>query len=178
MQMILGVSASIALYKSCDLVRLLSKNGISVTVVMTPTAASWISPLVFSALSGNPVYVAETDHSMTMAHIELRKGRRLMLIAPASADIISHVATGAAPTLLSALALAFDGQKWLAPAMNPSMYAHPAVQKNISLLKDYGYHILSPETGEALCGDLGEGKMAPVEDILDKILAFREQSKS
>jgi phosphopantothenoylcysteine decarboxylase/phosphopantothenate--cysteine ligase len=169
MKIILGVSASIAIYKSCEIVRLLRKKAIEVCVVMTPTASQWISPIVFTALSDNPVYVYDTDHGSSMAHIELRAAGDLLMIAPASANVISQAATGAAPTLLSTLLLSFEREKWLAPAMNPIMYKHPAVQANLARLVEYGYRILSPDTGEALCGDLGEGKMASVEYIVEQI---------
>jgi len=172
MKIIFGVSASIAIYKSCEVIRLLGKKGIQVHVVMTPTASQWISPVVFSALSNNPVYVHETDHGSTMAHIDLRVNTDLLVIAPASADIISQAATGAAPNLLSTLLLTFQGPRWIAPAMNPAMYQHPAVRENLSRLEKFGYRILSPDTGEALCGDLGEGKMASVEYITGQIMDF------
>lgn len=172
MKIILGVSASIAIYKSCEMVRLLVKNNIDVTVVMTPTASQWISPVIFSALSGNPVYVHDTDHDSSMAHIDLRHEKSLLLVAPASANVISQAATGASNTLLSTLLLSFEGSKWIAPAMNPAMYNHPAVQTNIERLREYKYRVLAPETGEALCGDIGEGKMASIEYIVQQVLEF------
>ncbi|MDH4200327.1 MAG: phosphopantothenoylcysteine decarboxylase [Spirochaetia bacterium] len=171
MKIILGVSASIAIYKSCDIARQLTKEGVQVTVVMTPTASTWISPVILSALSNNPVYVSDTDHGGSMAHIDLRKKADLLLVAPASADIISMAAVGAAPNLLATLLLSFEGQKWMAPSMNPAMYAHPAVKANIQKIKGYGYQVIPPDTGEAVCGDSGEGKMASVEHIVKEILA-------
>jgi phosphopantothenoylcysteine decarboxylase/phosphopantothenate--cysteine ligase len=172
MKIIFGVSASIAIYKSCEIVRLLKKAGLEVQVVMTQTASQWISPIIFSALSENPVYVHDTDHGLTMAHIDLRKNSDLMIIAPASANIISQAATGAAQSLLSTLLLSFQGPRWIAPAMNPAMYKHPAVQMNLARLTEFGFRIISPDTGEALCGDQGEGKMASVEYIVQEITEF------
>ncbi|MDH4262565.1 MAG: phosphopantothenoylcysteine decarboxylase [Spirochaetia bacterium] len=173
MKIIYGVSASIAIYKSCEIVRLLQKEGFDIHVVMTQTASQWISPVVFTALSNNPVYVHDTDHGAVMAHIELRENCDLMIVAPASADFISQAAVGSAPNLLSTLLLSFSGPKWIAPSMNPVMFKHPAVQFNLTRLREYGYRILSPETGEALCGDLGEGKMASVEYIVEQICNIR-----
>ena len=174
MKILLGVSASIAIYKSCEIVRLLKKNGINVTIIMTPTASGWISPVVFSALSENRVYVYDTDHNEAMAHINLRNDKDLFLIAPASANVISQAANGMSQTLLSTLLLSFPGPRWIAPAMNPVMYNHPAVQRNLLMLKDYHYRILSPDTGESLCGDTGEGKMAAVDYIVSQVLELKK----
>ena len=172
MKIIFGVSASIAIYKSCEIIRSLKKKGMEIHVVMTPTASQWISPIVFSALSDNPVFVNDTDHGNTMAHINLRANCDLMVVAPATANVISQAATGASPTLLSTLFLSFSGPKWIAPAMNPEMYNQPAVKNNLAKLEEYGYRLLSPESGEALCGDFGEGKMASVEFICQQITDY------
>lgn len=164
MTIILGVSASVAIYRACDLVRELTKAGHAVRVVMTRTAASWINPILFEALSGNPVITDDTASGM--AHIDIRKGADLMLVAPATADLIARAAQGRADDILAATLLAYDGPRWLAPAMNPSMYAHPATQAALATCRSYGYHILDAANGEAVCGDIGQGKMMAVGDIL------------
>ncbi|HMY12083.1 MAG TPA: flavoprotein, partial [Turneriella sp.] len=136
MKIIFGVSASVAIYRACDLVRELTKAGHEVHVVMTRTAASWINPVLFEALSDHPVVADATASGM--AHIEIRKGAQLMLVAPASADLIARAAHGRADDILTATLLAYDGPRWLAPAMNPSMYAHPATQASLATCQKYG----------------------------------------
>lgn len=166
----MGVSASVALYKACDIVRELAKAGHDVHVVMTRTAASWINPVLFEALSSNPVI---TDATATgMAHIEIRTGAQLMLVAPASADLLARAAQGRADDILAATLLAFDGPRWLAPAMNPSMYTHPATQAALKTCTGFGYRILDAANGEAVCGDIGQGKMMAVGDILAAVSGF------
>ncbi len=171
MKIIFGVSASVAIYRSCDLVRELTKAGHDVHVVMTRTAASWINPVLFEALSGNAVVTDATASGM--AHIDIRKGAQLMLVAPASADLIARAAQGRADDILAATLLAYDGPRWLAPAMNPSMYAHPATQESLKKCQSFGYRILDAADGEAVCGDVGQGKMMPVQDILAAVAEFR-----
>ncbi|GAB4423566.1 MAG: hypothetical protein OHK0011_03540 [Turneriella sp.] len=171
MKIIFGVSASVAIYRACDLVRELTKTGHDVHVVMTRTAASWINPVLFEALSDNPVVTDATASGM--AHIEIRKGAQLMLVAPASADLIARAAQGRADDILAATLLAYDGPRWLAPAMNPSMYAHPATQSSLATCRKYGYRILDSANGEAVCGDVGQGKMMAVQDILAAVAAFK-----
>lgn len=164
MKVIFGVSASIAIYKACDLVRELTKAGHDVHVVMTRTAVSWINPIIFEALSENDVI---TDESATgMEHIRIREGADLMLVAPASADLIARAAQGRADDILAATLLAYDGPRFVAPAMNPNMYSHPATRANLARLKEYGYKVLDSANGEAVCGDVGQGKMMAVVDIL------------
>lgn len=172
MKIILGVSASIAIYKSCELTRLLVKEGHEVHVIMTPTAAKWISPLVFSALSENKVYTDGSDEEEPLAHIELSRGADLYLVAPATANIIARAAIGDASGFLTTTLLGSDCEKWVAPSMNPKMYSHPAVQRNLKILEEYRYKILSPDSGAALCGDSGEGRMMAVEEIFKRVVEF------
>lgn len=164
MKIILGVSASVAIYKACDIVRELTKAGHDVHVVMTRTAAGWINPILFEALSENDVITDET--ATGMEHIKIREGANLMLVAPASADLIARAAQGRADDILAATLLAYDGPRFIAPAMNPNMYSHPATQANLARLKEFGYKILDSANGEAVCGDVGQGKMMSVADIL------------
>ncbi|MBV6494688.1 MAG: Coenzyme A biosynthesis bifunctional protein CoaBC [Turneriella sp.] len=185
MKIILGVSASIALYRACDIVRELTKAGHSVRVAMTRTAQSWINPVLFEALSGNEVYTdanegsrfghnqdtSRTSHGM--AHIEIREGADLMLVAPATADLVARAAQGMANCIVTATLLSFGGPRFIAPAMNPFMYSHPATQKNLKTLAEFGYHILDAASGEAVCGDAGQGKMMAVKDIIAAITNLR-----
>ncbi|HRP68692.1 MAG TPA: flavoprotein [Turneriella sp.] len=185
MNIILGVSASVALYKACDLTRELTKAGHHVHIAMTRTAASWINPILFEALSGNAVYTDDSQGtyaatvscternrdrqisaSSGMAHIDIRKDADVMLVAPATADLIARAAAGRGDDIVAATLLSFSGPRYIAPAMNPFMYAHPATQKNLQTLKEYGYRILDSANGEAVCGDVGQGKMMAVADII------------
>ena len=171
---LIGVSASIALYKTCDLVRELTKLGYNVKVSMTRNAEKWISPVIFSALSNNRVYTSDMNqtplkNNESMPHIEIRENIDLFLVAPATADVIARAAAGFADDIVTATLLSFSGERWVAPSMNPFMYNHPATQKNLEILRSFGYKILDPQNGEAVCGDHGEGKMASIEVILEKI---------
>ncbi|MCS6984315.1 MAG: phosphopantothenoylcysteine decarboxylase [Leptospiraceae bacterium] len=174
---LLGVSASIAIYRSCELVRELTKRGYLVRVLMTRTAEKWIHPVLFEALSGQRVYT-EKDSESGMPHIELRRDISLYLIAPATADLIARAAQGRADDIVTATLLSFPGERWLAPAMNPYMYSHKATQRNLTILREYGYRILEPQSGMAVCGDEGLGKMAEIEDILLQIEKFFSGEKS
>lgn len=170
MKIIFGVSASVAIYRACDLVRELTKTGHDVHVVMTRTAAAWINPVLFEALSGNRVI--SDDTASGMAHIEIRNGAGLMLVAPATADLVARAAQGRADDILTATLLAYDGPRWLAPAMNPSMFSHPATQASLAQCRSYGYRTLDSANGEAVCGDVGQGKMMSVADILAAVAGF------
>jgi phosphopantothenoylcysteine decarboxylase len=172
MTIILGISASVAIYKACDIVRELTKAEHTVRVAMTRTAAEWINPVLFEALSSNKVITEDTASGM--AHIDIRTGADLMLVAPATADLIARAATGRADDIVTATLLAYDGPRYIAPAMNPFMYAHPATQANLTTLKSYGYHILDSANGEAVCGDVGQGKMMAVANILAALNANRQ----
>jgi len=169
MTIILGVSASVAIYKACDIVRELTKAGHTVRVAMTRTAVSWINPVLFEALSGNPVITDDTASGM--AHIDIRNGADLMLVAPATADLIARAAVGRADDIVTATLLSYSGPRYIAPAMNPYMYAHPAVQANLKTLQSYGYRILDSANGEAVCGDVGQGKMMAVAEIIKALKA-------
>ena len=164
MNILLGVSGSIALYRSLELARLFVKKNHNVTVAMTPTAATWISPLMFSAITNNTVYTDSAKQEM--AHIYLREKLDVFIIAPATANVIAKAACGIADNIVTATLLAYHGPRWIAPAMNPFMYSHPIVKKNIQILEEINYHIFQPTSGEAICGDVGEGKMTPIEDIV------------
>ncbi len=167
-KIILGVSSSISAYKSCDLTRLFAKAGYSVHVVLTENAANLVSPLTLEVLSGNPVYTQSfVMENRKMGHIELKKDAALLLVAPATANIIGKFANGIADDLLSTAFLSVTCPVLIAPAMNPNMWQHPALQENIKRLKSWGVKFIDPEKGKAVCGDEGEGKLADIEKIFE-----------
>jgi phosphopantothenoylcysteine synthetase/decarboxylase len=165
-KIILGVTSSIAAYKACDLVRLFVKGGYSVHVVATEHALHLVSPLALEVLSGNPVYSEQYPRERReMGHIELKTDASLLLVAPATANIIGKFAGGIADDLLTTTFLSVTCPVLIAPAMNPNMYNHPAVKKNMVTLKSWGVAFIEPAAGEVVCGDKGIGKLADTEEI-------------
>ncbi len=165
-KIILGVSSSIAAYKSCDLVRLFVKGGYSVFTVLTENATRLVTPLTLETLSGNPVYTKTfAEERRMMGHIDLKDGAELFLVAPATANIIGKFANGIADDLLSTTFLSVDCPVVIAPAMNPNMWNHTAVQENIKKLKKWGIQFVDPDTGPVACGDSGQGRLAEINDI-------------
>lgn len=165
-KIILGITSSIAAYKACDLVRLFVKGGYSVHVVATEHALNLVSPLTLEVLSGNPVCSEQYPRERReMGHIELKTDASLFLVAPATANIIGKFAGGIADDLMTTTFLSVTCPVLIAPAMNPNMYRHPAVKKNISTLKSWGVAFIEPVAGEAVCGDEGVGRLADIEEI-------------
>lgn len=165
-KIILGITSSIAAYKACDLVRLFVKGGYSVHVVATEHALNLVSPLTLEVLSGNPVCSEQYPRERReMGHIELKTDASLFLVAPATANIIGKFAGGIADDLVTTTFLSVTCPVLIAPAMNPNMYRHPAVKKNISTLKSWGVAFIEPAAGEAVCGDEGVGRLADIEEI-------------
>jgi phosphopantothenoylcysteine decarboxylase/phosphopantothenate--cysteine ligase len=160
-RILLGVSGGIAAYKSADLVRRLKERGAEVRVVMTAGAQEFVRPLTFQALSGNPVHADLLDPAAeaAMGHIELAKWAQLILIAPASANLLAKLAVGMADDLLTTLCLASEAQLALAPAMNQAMWRHPATQANAQTLQNRGAQVWGPAEGGQACGDVGPGRM-------------------
>jgi phosphopantothenoylcysteine decarboxylase/phosphopantothenate--cysteine ligase len=160
-RIVLGVSGGIAAYKSAELIRRLRDAGAEVQVVMTAAAQEFITPLTLQALSGNPVHTDLLDPAAeaAMGHIELARWADLVLVAPASADCIARLAQGVANDLLTTLWLASAGLKAVAPAMNQQMWAAPALQANVALLRERGVAVFGPASGSQACGDVGEGRM-------------------
>ncbi|MCT1523647.1 bifunctional phosphopantothenoylcysteine decarboxylase/phosphopantothenate--cysteine ligase CoaBC [Sphingobacterium hotanense] len=165
---VIGVSGSIAAYKIATLVRLLRKENASVQVMMTEEATSFITPLTLSTLSNNPVLVDYYDENSGEwnNHVHIAESADLILIAPASANTLSKCALGLCDNILLATYLSAKGPVYFAPAMDLDMWKHPAVQHNISLLKQYGHQIIPPGNGELASGLIGEGRLAEPEDIL------------
>lgn len=167
-RVLLGVTGSIAAYKSADLVRRLREQGAEVRVVMTRAAMEFITPLTLQTLSGSPVRSGLLDSSeeSSMGHIELARWADVVLVAPASADTLARLAQGRANDLLSALCLVAEVPLLLAPAMNRSMWAHAATQSNVAQLQQRGARMLGPVSGEQACGELGEGRFMEPADLV------------
>ena len=152
-----AVTGGIAAYKSCELVRLLVKSGAEVRVCMTQAALNFVGPLTFSALSGHPV---ETDQfNGSMQHLALTRNCDLLIVAPATANILAKAANGIADDLVSSVILAADCPVAVCPAMNSNMWAKPSTQRNIARLKADGFEVLGPACGELACGVTGAGRM-------------------
>jgi phosphopantothenoylcysteine decarboxylase len=168
---VLGVTGSIAAYKSAELASLLVKQGHQVFVVMTQDAIEFISPLTLRTLSKNPVTTSFFDEkeSWQPGHIELADRANLLLIAPATAHIIAELAQGLANHPLAAIALATRAPILLAPAMNGKMWSHPATLENVEKLKSRGVEFIGPEEGMLACGYEGLGRLWKVEDIAFRV---------
>lgn len=166
---ILGISGGIAAYKAAELTRLLKQAGAEVRVVMTAAAQQFITPLTLQALSGNPVHTSLLDPAAeaAMGHIELARWADLIVIAPASANLIARLRQGQADDLLTTLYLASNAPLLLAPAMNQAMWRHPATADNIAVLQQRGAKLIGPATGEQACGDIGPGRMEQPQVIAD-----------
>lgn len=170
---LIGICGGIALYKICDLIRLLRNEKANVKTILTTGAEKFISPLLFASLSGNKAYTEKDFFSPTgeILHIELSKFPDLILIAPATASFLSKLAAGSASELLLATLLATTSPTYLFPSMNTHMWEHPAVQKNIELLKNFGYFIYEPSEGDLACKEMGKGKLPDPEEILEVVKA-------
>lgn len=169
---LLGVTGSIAAYKSADIANILTKKGFNVDVIMTAAAVKFITPLTFKTLTKNKVYtdVFDEDFPREVKHISLAKKADLFLIAPASADCIGKIANGIADDMLTSVIMATgETPKFIAPAMNTAMYENRIVQHNIEKLRKFGYRIIEPREALLACGDLGKGALADVNVIIDKV---------
>ena len=168
---LLGISGGIAAYKSCELVRLLKKQGHSVTAAMSRAATEFVTPLTFQALSGNPVLVDTHDGHSTrgMSHIDLTREADVFLIAPATANTVAKIANGIADNLLTNLAAARKCPMAVAPAMNVEMWNNPANQRNIQQLISDDITVFQPSYGEQACGEIGIGRMPEAIELADLI---------
>lgn len=178
-RIILGIGGGIAAYKSADLVRRLKDLGADVRVVMTRGAQEFITPLTMQALSGRPVHteLLDTAAEAAMGHIELARWADLVIIAPATAEIIARLSQGNANDLLTTLILASDAQIALAPAMNQAMWRDQVTQNNIEQLRQRAMHILGPAAGSQACGDTGFGRMLEAEQLAQACAdCFQQQS--
>ncbi len=166
-RILLGVSGSIAAYKSAELVRRLKEAGADVRVVLSQGGAEFVTPLTFQALSGNPVHtdLLDVEAEAAMGHIELARWADAIVVAPASANFISRLAQGRADDLLSAICLATESPVVIAPAMNQQMWANAATQQNLKTLNDRGVFQFGPAEGDQACGETGLGRMLEADDL-------------
>ncbi len=169
---VVGVAGGIAVYKVVDVVSRLKKQGANVYVIMTQSAANFVTPLTFREISGQPVVVdmwAETTN-WNVEHIALASSADLFLLAPATGNMIGKIANGIADDMLSTTVMATKAPVLLVPAMNTNMYLNPIVQQNITKLTELGYHFLEPATGPLACGTEGIGRLPEPTVIVDKVL--------
>ena len=174
-RVVLGVTGSIAAYKAAEIAGQLVRNGAEVHVVMTRAAREFVSALTLETITGNPVHTemfAGRSGAGTLVHLDLARTADVLLVAPATANLIGKAAAGLADDLLSTLILAFRGPVLFCPAMNPGMYANPVVQRNIELLRAAGHRFCGPERGRVACGEEGPGRLAGVDAIMDGLNAL------
>jgi len=167
MNVVLGISGGIAAYKTPELVRRLRERGADVQIVMTASAEEFVTPTALQAVSGRPIRsnLWDKEAEASMSHIELARWADVVLIAPATAEIMARLAGGAAPDLLTTLCLATEAPLAIAPAMNRVMWSNPAVQANRRTLEERGVRILGPEHGSQACGETGAGRMLEPDEI-------------
>lgn len=170
-KILLCVSGGIAVYKAAALTSKLVQAGAKVKVILSDSAAKFVSPLTFQALSRNDVYTDTFDEKNpnVIAHIDLADWADLILVAPATANTIGKLANGIADNMITTTLLAATAPVWIAPAMNVHMYDHPAVKKNISILASFGYHFIEPSEGYLACGYVGKGRLEEPEKIVESI---------
>jgi phosphopantothenoylcysteine decarboxylase/phosphopantothenate--cysteine ligase len=170
-EIVIGVTGGIAAYKTAEIVSTLRQKGYGVTVVMTAFAQQFVAPLTFRTLSARPVVVdyalGPEEHSPR--HIALAEKAAVMLIAPCTANVIGKIANGIADDILTTVVLSMTCPVVIAPAMNRNMYLNPAVQDNIVLLRERGYHMVDPEEGFLACGESGIGRLADVNKIIEVV---------
>lgn len=173
-RILLCVSGGIAVYKAAALTSKLVQAGAEVKVMMTASACEFVTPLTFQALSRNPVYTDTFDEKdpSVIAHIDLADWPDLILVAPATANMIGKIANGLADDMISTTLLAATAPVWIAPAMNVHMYDHPAVKKNMSTLSSFGYSFVEPGEGYLACGYVGKGRLEEPETIVSLISSY------
>lgn len=179
-RILLCVTGGIAVYKAAALTSKLTQAGAEVKVMMSESAVKFVAPLTFQALSRHDVYIDTFDEkdSRVIAHIDLADWADLILVAPATANVIGKLANGIADNMITTTLLAATAPVWIAPAMNVHMYDHPAVQKNIKLLYDYGCRFIEPGEGYLACGYVGKGRLEEPEMIVSNIEGFFRNSGS
>lgn len=177
---LLGVSGSIAAYKTAYLASALKKLDADVHVLMTQNATNFINPITFETLTGNKCLVDTFDRNFefSVEHVSLAKQADVVMIAPASANVIGKLAHGIADDMLTTTVMACKCKKIVAPAMNTRMFENPIVQDNLKILTRYGYEVISPATGYLACGDTGAGKMPEPQELLEYIRQEIEYEKN
>ena len=173
-RILLIIGGGIAAYKALDLIRRLRERGASVTPVMTRAAGEFVTPLSVAALAGETVHsdLFDLTAEAEMGHIQLSRVADLIVVAPATADLLAKMAQGRADDLASTLLLATDTKVLVAPAMNQQMWANRITQRNLDTLRDFGFTVLEPDSGEQACGDVGAGRMPEPEDLVRSVQAF------
>ncbi len=175
---LLGITGSIAAYKSAELVRLLKDSGADVRVVLSAGAQNFITPMTLQAISGNRVHteLLDAENEAAMSHIKLARWADLILIAPSTSHFIAKLAHGFADDLLTTLCLAATAPIMIAPAMNAQMWAHPATQTNLQILAERNAVIIGPAYGEQACGEVGLGRMVEPEEIVAQVQLFTQHN--
>lgn len=170
-RILLIVGGGIAAYKACELIRLIRKAGMSVRCVLTEGGAHFVTPLTLAALSEQPVHTSLWDlkDEVEMGHIQLSREADLVVVAPATADLLAKMAAGIADDLATTLLLATDKPVLACPAMNVRMWEHPATRRNVAQLRGDGIAILDPDEGEMACGEYGPGRLPEPDAILAAI---------
>jgi len=178
MNIILGIGGGIAAYKAAEIARLLIQRNTRVRVIMTDSATKFIAPLTFATLTGQKVITslfsaASSEDTLASAveHIAVARENDILLVAPATANILARFAHGIADDFLTTTYLAFTGRVALAPAMNKEMWSHPATQSNLTILRERGHQIIEPDSGFLACGEVGAGRLAEPERIVDSVLS-------
>ncbi len=176
---VIGVTGGVAVYKALDVISRLKKKDINVDVIMTKSACEFVTPLSFQSLSQNAVIKNMFDEPKVfeIQHISLAKKADVLVVVPATANIIGKVANGIADDMLSTTIMATNAKVIFAPAMNTNMYNNPIVKENIKKLKSYGYEFINPSSGRLACGDVGDGKLADTEEIAEMILSHLHEPK-
>lgn len=182
-KIILGVTGSIAAYKAVEILSSLKKKGADVFVIMTESATKFVQPLTFSTLSGHPVItnLFSPSDKIEVKHISLSKWADLILVAPATANIVGKIANGIADDMLTTTIMAFKSKVIFAPAMNKNMVSSPIYQENVKKLAILGYEFIDSEYGPLACGEAGEGRLANIEEIVAKVentLYFKKDYKN
>lgn len=180
-EILVGVTGGVAAYKVADLVSKFVQSGHRVSVVMTPSATQFIGPTTFEALTGRPVYreIFSPQEHHQGEHIGLARRAQLYVIAPASADCLHKLASGAADDLVSLLALTTTCPRIVVPAMNNEMWSKPAVQRNVTQVQEDGFHVIAPADGWLSCGAVGPGRMAEpgtIREVCERLLGDSEGS--
>ena len=171
---LLIIGGGIAAYKTHELVRLLKTRGIRVRIIMTKAAQAFVTPLSLASLSGEKVHTALFDltDEVEMGHIQLSRSADLLVVAPATADLMAKMANGLADDLATTALLATDKPVLIAPAMNVRMWRHPATEDNVATLQRRGIAVVGPGEGEMACGEFGPGRMAEPGEILETIIGL------
>ncbi|HQG12817.1 MAG: Coenzyme A biosynthesis bifunctional protein CoaBC [bacterium ADurb.Bin270] len=170
-RILFGICGGIAAYKCCELVRMMVKDGFDVHCVLTSAGAKFVTPLTLQTLSGNVVHTDMFDlmREKKVNHISLARDSDIILIAPATADIIARTACGICDDLLSTVICATKSPVLFAPSMNNNMWENRITQSNVTRLREFGYNFIEPESGELACGDSGSGRLPDLEKILHAV---------